>query len=187
MATATEREASAMWGGGFVLGLLVMALGVLALLTALWTGLASIVFLGVLLAISGVVQIGHSLGRDRTGARAPGSQLLGGILAAVMGLLIAGRPAVGLVAVALLLAGYFFASGLFRTISSIADRYPQWGWDFAYGISAILLGIVLLTSLPTSAAWLVGTLVGMEIIFRGASLMAGSLALRRVLSGRAAA
>jgi uncharacterized membrane protein HdeD (DUF308 family) len=185
MATATEREASAGWGGPFVLGLLVMAVGVLALLSALWTGLASIILLGILLAISGVLQIGYSFGRDRTGS--PGVHLLAGILSAVVGVLIAARPAIGLAALTLLLAGYFFASGLFRTITSVVDRYARWGWDFAYGISAIILGIILVASWPTSAAWLVGTLVGLEIIFRGASLMAASLALRRLVSGRATA
>ncbi|HEY3450416.1 MAG TPA: DUF308 domain-containing protein [Myxococcales bacterium] len=172
-------RSSAYWGGPFVLGLLMIAIGVLALSAAVWTSLASILYLGILIAFSGLVQIGHALRYRKAGA-ATGT-LLGGILSAVIGVLIAARPAAGLAAVTLLLIGYFFVSGLFRTITSLLDRYPSWTWDLAYGLSAIVLGVVLVANWPASALWLVGTLVGLEIIFRGAALMAGSLALRRVV------
>jgi uncharacterized membrane protein HdeD (DUF308 family) len=90
-------------------------------------------------------------------------------------------PGAGLAALTLLLAGYFFASGLFHTITSLVDRYPRWGWDLVYGAVSLVLGIVVMSRWPVSAVWLVGTLVGFGILFRGLTLMAGSLSFRRAL------
>jgi uncharacterized membrane protein HdeD (DUF308 family) len=179
-----ERGAlpSAVWGAPFVLGLLMTLVGLLALSMAVWTSLASIIFLGVMLFISGLIEIGHAFRTWKTGR--PLAHFLGGILSAVVGVLLAARPLAGLAAVSLLLAGYFFASGLFRAITSIADRYSQWGWDLLYGISAVILGVVLLAQWPNSALWVVGVLVGIEILFRGTTLMAGGLGLRHVIRAR---
>jgi uncharacterized membrane protein HdeD (DUF308 family) len=80
-----------------------------------------------------------------------------------------------------MLAGYFFASGLFHAITSVMDRYARWGWDFVYGAISLFLGVVVMSEWPVSAVWLVGTLVGLGILFRGVALMAGSLTLRRAL------
>jgi uncharacterized membrane protein HdeD (DUF308 family) len=174
-------RSSAMWGGAFVLGLLMMVFGLLLLGVTELTSLASIIFLGIMLAASGVVEIVQGIRGRRAGA--PVQYLLGGILSLVVGVLIAARPGAGLVAATLLLIGYFFISGIFRAVTSIFDRYPQWGFDFFYGLCAIALGVILVASWPGSAMWLVGALVGLEIIFRGASLMASSLALRQVVRG----
>ncbi|MGC4113257.1 MAG: HdeD family acid-resistance protein [Myxococcales bacterium] len=169
---------SATWGGAFVLGLLMMVVGVLALASTAWTGIASIIYFGVLIAASGIAEIVHALRVRRSGG--PVQYLLGGILSVVVGVLMAARPGAGLVATTLLLIGYFFVSGLFRVVSSVIDRYAHWGYDFAYGLCALVLGVVLAANFPVTALWLVGTLVGLEIIFRGAALMAGGLALRQL-------
>ena len=174
-------RSSARWGGAFIFGLLMMVIGILALAATVWTGVASIIFLGVMIAASGVAEIAHALRVRKTGA--PVQYLLGGILSLVVGVLIAARPGAGLVAATLLLIGYFFVSGLFRTITSLFDRYAQWGFDLAYGLGSIALGVILVANWPTSALWLVGTLVGLEIIFRGAALMAASLTVRRLMRG----
>ena len=173
------RRSAAAWGGAFVLGLLMVAIGVLALAATAWTSLLSIVYLGIMIAASGVAEIAHAVRARRTGGTV--QYLLGGILSLVVGVLMAARPGAGLVAATLLLIGYFFVSGLFRVVTSLMDRYAQWGFDFAYGLGAIVLGVVLVATWPLSALWLVGTLVGLEIIFRGAALMAGGLTLRQLV------
>jgi hypothetical protein len=57
--------------------------------------------------------------------------LLAGFLALVVGALLLYRPIAGLASLTLLIACYLFASGLFRAVISIVDRYQSWGWDLA--------------------------------------------------------
>ena len=178
-ANVRSRGASALWGGPFVVGLLIVLLGLLALLSTVVAGLVSVLLYGAVLAIVGGAEIIHGIRTRRMGPFL--LFLLGGLLALVVGGMLLVRPGVGLAAITLLLAGYFFASGLFRGITSVMDRYRGWGWDVLYGITAVVLGIIVLAQWPLSALWLVGLVVGIELVIRGLSLMAGALMLRQEL------
>jgi uncharacterized membrane protein HdeD (DUF308 family) len=104
--------------------------------------------------------------------------LLAGLLALVVGALFLYRPIGGLASLTLLIACYLFASGLFRAVISIANRYQRWGWNLAYGIIAVLLGVYIVASWPVSALWVLGTVVGAEIAARGVVMMTMSWGLR---------
>ncbi|ATB29502.1 HdeD family acid-resistance protein [Melittangium boletus] len=174
-----SRPASALWGGPFVMGLLLTVLGVLALGAVVWTSFVSVLFYGAALGVAGILEIVH-------GFRVRGSGpylhfVLGGILSLLVGVLVLAQPGVGLVSLTLLLAAYFLASGCFRGITSAMDRYPNWGWDFAYGVVSVILGALIFFRLPASSLWVLGVVVGVEIFTRGLSIMAASLAVRGVL------
>ncbi len=176
----TPRVNSAAWGGPFILGLLMTILGIVALGAAFFTSLVTAILFGAFLAGAGIMEI-ISAFRTRKSGGPFWLYLLSGILSIVVGLFVLVYPAAGLGAMTLLLAGYFFASGLFHAITSVMDRYSRWGWDFLYGAVSIVLGIIVMRQWPISAVWLVGTLVGISIFFRGIALMAGALTVRRVL------
>jgi uncharacterized membrane protein HdeD (DUF308 family) len=178
------RAASGTWGGPFVLGLIVAIIGCLAIIGATLTGFLSIFLVGIALFVSGVFELVRAI-RD-WGSRWSLAYLLGGILSVVVGLLFAFRTTVGLAAVTFLLAGYFLGNGLFRGITSIADRYPHWGLDFGYGVISVLLGIVVVAGWPMSSLRIIGMLVGIEILAHGISLMAAGLVTRRSLRAAAA-
>ncbi|QSQ26234.1 DUF308 domain-containing protein [Pyxidicoccus parkwayensis] len=177
---STSKVPSTIWGGPFILGLLIAVLGIVSLGATLVTSLVTAVFFGAMLTVAGVSEIVAAF-RVRKGGGPFLLYLLGGVLSAVVGLFILVYPKAGLAALTLLLAGYFFASGLFHAITSVVDRYPRWGWDLFYGAVSIFLGIVVMAEWPISAVWLVGTMVGIGILFRGVALMAGSLTLRRAM------
>jgi len=90
------------------------------------------------------------------------------------------RPAVGVAGSGLLIAGWLFATGLFRGVTALMDRYRYWGWDLFYGLVSILLGAWIISSMPTSAMWLLGTVVSIELMTRGVAIMGASRALRRL-------
>ncbi|HEY8945086.1 MAG TPA: HdeD family acid-resistance protein [Polyangiaceae bacterium] len=165
------------WGAPFVSGLLVAAVGLVAFWFPVISGVASAVFLGVMLAIAGVIElIGAIRHRKDRSAVLP---ILSGLLSIVVGILFITQPLLGVAALGLLVAAYFFATGLFRGITSVIDRYPRWGWDFAYGVIAVAAGAVLLLNWPASSLVLIGLLVGIELIARGAALMAVAWRIRR--------
>jgi uncharacterized membrane protein HdeD (DUF308 family) len=163
------------------LGVLLIMGGVLAVAASVLTTLVSAIFIGALMSVVGVFEIGTAFRLRRGG---PIWQLLlAGVLALVVGVLFLWRPLAGAASLTLLIAGYMFASGLLRGISAVADRYPRWGWDFAYGIIAVLLGVYVVASWPISALWVLGTLVGAEIFARGVAIVAASWALRDIEHG----
>ena len=182
--TRRERAIREAWGGTFVLGILMAVLGLFAIFAAPWAGFISVVVLGFFLAVAGIFEAYHAL-THRTGSNRL-LFLLGGILSIVVGGLLMFRAGAGLSAITLVLAVYFVANGLFRCVTSIADRYLHWGWDFVLGLISIFLGVLVFEQWPVSSLWLVGTLVGVEIFFRGISLMMAGLDIRRLAHPRPA-
>lgn len=87
------------------------------------TGVVSAVFLGIALGAAGVVEIIGAFKHRRD--RAAVMPALSGILSVVVGVLFVTRPLVGVAALGLLVAAHFFATGLFRGIVSLADRYER--------------------------------------------------------------
>ncbi|WNG43158.1 HdeD family acid-resistance protein [Archangium minus] len=164
------------------MGLLITLLGVVALGAVVLTSFVSVIFYGSMLVVGGVFEMVHAFRIRRTGPFL--MFLLGGILSVVVGALVLMRPGAGLVALTLLLAGYFFASGLFRCITSASDRYSGWGWDFAYGIVSLALGAIIFAQMPASSLWALGIVVGVEILSRGISIMAGALMIRSAVHHR---
>jgi uncharacterized membrane protein HdeD (DUF308 family) len=175
--TANTR---AIWGVPMTMGILMIVGGVIAFFASILTSLVSIYFLGTLLLVVGVLEI---VGAFRTRGRGPFFvYFLMGLLSIVVGALFLDRPMASLAALTLLIAGMFFAGGLFRGVTAIADRYPHWGWDLAYGIVAALLGIFVVFDFPFSALWVLGVVVAAEIFARGIALVAASSSLHHQLA-----
>ncbi len=175
----TGRERSAIWGGPFLIGAVIAALGVFAFISTGIAGLATILFFGVLLAGGGLLEVIEGFRNRRRGSLV--LHVLSGILAVVVGGILLFRPVAGLAALSLLLGGFFIASGLFRGITAMVDRYERWGFDLFYGVVAVVLGIVVFANWPAVSLWLVGALVGVELLARGIAIMGVSLVVRREL------
>jgi uncharacterized membrane protein HdeD (DUF308 family) len=54
----------------------------------------------------------------------------------------------------------------------------RWSWLLIAGIMDLLIAAVIITGLPGSALWAVGLLVGINLLFGGASLIGMALAAR---------
>jgi uncharacterized membrane protein HdeD (DUF308 family) len=176
------KERNVRWGAPMVLGILMILLGAFALAASVATTLITTVVLGVMLLVVGVMEIIAAVRVGRTGPWL--TYLLAGILSLVVGALFLDRPLATMASLTLLIAGFLFAAGLFHGITAIADRYPGWGVDFLYGVVAVALGIYIVASWPISAFWVIGTVVGIEILARGIALVAASWALRSVEHGQ---
>lgn len=179
MTLETERPVhTQLWGALMTVGILLAIGGTFALFAAVLTSIVTVVFIGVLLVIAGILEVVSAFRHSHR--RRFLAYVLAGLLAIVVGALLLLHPVVGLASLALLIAGYLFASGLFRGITAISERYPHWGWDLAYGAAAVALGFYILASWPVSAFWVLGTVVAAEIIVRGISLIAASSAVRDI-------
>ena len=175
--TAAERHGTIAWGGALVLGGLLIALGVFAIVAAFVAGVTAILVAGGLLVAAGVVEIVGAFRSTQRGGFWP--TFLAGLLSTGVGVLLLTRPLAGLAATTVLIGSLFVALGLFRIVTAAASRYAHWGWDVGYGIVALVLGGYVLMSWPISAVWLVGTLVGVELVSRGIAWLGVGIALRR--------
>ncbi len=170
-----SRPESTAWGGAFLLGLLWTVLGVLCVGATGLASLAAVFYVGAFLALAGLVGIGFGLRGGGAGV------VLLAVLSLVVGVLLYIHPGTGMAALTLLLIGYFLVAGSFRVVMSISDRYEGWGWDFGYGLCAVALGIIAARAWPLSTFWLLGMLVGAELIVRGVTMMAGAVTARHAL------
>jgi len=189
MATSSSIEGrghheSRYWGVPMVIGILLIIGGAFALYASVLTSFISVIYIGVMLMVVGVLEVVSGIRMRHTQPFLV--YLLAGLLAIVVGFMFLDQPKVGVLAMSLLICGYLFASGLFRGVVAIAERYPRWGWDLAYGVVAIFLGIYLLKEWPIASFWVLGTLVAVEIIARGVSLVAASWVIRDVQHHRLA-
>ncbi|MGO4831056.1 DUF308 domain-containing protein, partial [Rhizobiaceae sp. 2RAB30] len=98
-------------------------------------------------------------------------QLISVILAVLIGFLFLRDPGQGLVTVTLLLIVFFMIEGMSKVVFALTIRpFPNWGWVLASGLVGIALSIILLVSMPVTAMWLVGLLLGLQLVSVGASI-----------------
>jgi uncharacterized membrane protein HdeD (DUF308 family) len=149
-------------------GLMVVG-GVLALIYPVVSSVAVVLFLGWLLILSGVVQ-GFSL----IGAQNVPHfwlQLVSVVLSVIVGILFIRHPGESLLTLTLLLIVFFMVEGFSKLIFALTIRpFPNWGWVLASGVVGILLAFYLWASLPVTAIWLLGLLLGIQLISEGAAL-----------------
>lgn len=150
-------------------GALLVVAGVLAIIYPVISSGAVIVLLGWLLIASGVLQ-----GMSLIGARQVPHfwlQLISVILAILIGFLFLRDPAQGLMTLALLLIIFFMMEGISKVVFALTIRpFPNWGWVLASGLVGILLALILWASLPVTAVWLIGFLLGINLISIGAAI-----------------
>jgi uncharacterized membrane protein HdeD (DUF308 family) len=149
-------------------GVMVLA-GILALVYPVVSSFAAVFALGCLLIISGIAQ-GISL-IDAREVPHFWLQLVSAVLSVIVGVLLIRHRGTGLFALTLLLLVYFMVEGISKVILSLTIRpFPNWGWVLASGIVTILIAFYLWASLPVTAIWLLGVLLGIQLICEGAAL-----------------
>ena len=154
-------------------GLMVLA-GILALIFPVISSVAIVLFLGWLLIFSGILQAISLI--DARHVPHFWLQLVSVVLSVLVGILFLRNPGAGLLTLTLLLIVFFMVEGISKVIFSLTIRpFPNWGWVLASGVISILLAFYLWANTPVTAIWLLGVLLGIELICEGAAL--GRMAL----------
>lgn len=150
-------------------GVLLVVAGILAIIYPVISSGAVVILLGWLLIASGLLQ-----GLSLIGARQVPHfwlQLISVILAILIGFLFLRDPAQGMMTLALLLIIFFMMEGISKVVFALTIRpFPNWGWVLASGLVGILLALILWASLPVTAVWLIGFLLGINLISIGAAI-----------------
>jgi uncharacterized membrane protein HdeD (DUF308 family) len=76
---------------------------------------------------------------------------------------------------------YLFVEGVLEFILSLQLRpAPGSGWLLVDGIVTLVLAVMIWSTWPSSAAWVIGTLVGISMLFSGITRLMLSLAVRKI-------
>jgi uncharacterized membrane protein HdeD (DUF308 family) len=170
------------WGWFVVLGVALIALGVVCIMGDVTATLATVLALGWLLVIGAVVALVQAFrAYDWSGFFL---YFLSALLRGVAGYVLIRYPGSGEVSITILLAALFIVGGIFRTVGATSMRFPNWGWTALSGIVSLIVGFMLIYQLPTASLWFIGFLVGVDFIFDGIALITLGTAVKKVPAGR---
>jgi len=158
------------------LGIAQIVLGVVILGAPLAGGLTVTLVIGVAMIVGGVARLFAAFAADSFGIGA--LAFVWGLIVAATGFYIFTNPGVGLVTLTLVLSMMFFVSGLTECVAAFHVR-PEggWGWMLTGGLVSVLLAFMIWRQFPFSGIWLVGTLLGVNLLMSGfTTVMVGSAA-----------
>src|SRR5215471_16423834 len=169
------------WGLFLVQGIIMIVLGFLALARPMIATLAVEIFAAWLFLVGGIAGLAGVF----TAWKTPGFVwgLIRALMAIAIGVLLLWRPLAGVLTLTLLLAAFFAAQGITQIIAALTQRAAlpgSWGWVLVSGIIDLILAAIIISGWPGTAAWVLGLLVGVNLIMSGVALVVTALACRRV-------
>ena len=163
-------------------GVVMMVLGLLAIAVPEVASLAITVLIGWLFFVGGIFRTISVLQHRNM----PGFvwSLLIAVLAILLGLVLVLRPIAGVLTLTIWLGAFFVIEGIAAILLAIEHRrhLPSWGWVLFSGLVDLLLAYLIWDGWPSSAAWAIGLLVGINMVFLGLSLIMTALAARTMAS-----
>ncbi|HZR32172.1 MAG TPA: DUF308 domain-containing protein [Terriglobales bacterium] len=160
-------------------GVLLIIFGMLAISSPFLAAVAVNVVIAWLIVLAGVVHL--VLAFHAHGAGSMIWKLLVGVAYLVFGVYLITHPVLGVTALTLILASLFLIEGILNIVLFFKMRSTRGSsWVLVDGIITLLLGLLIYLQWPSSAAWAIGTLVGVSMIISGITRVMLSLAVRKV-------
>ncbi len=165
------------WGWILGYGIQLAAIGVLALVQPIATGLATGLFLAFMLISGGV--LGIIAGFTEKGWRSRWLDIAVGTLSLLLGLAVIWNPLLGAFSLVwaiglwlVICGGLEFSAGL--------NPVPHRGWLLFLGVIDILFGVYLLFAGAADALLILAVIVGLSFLFRGVFLSIFAIRLRQI-------
>jgi uncharacterized membrane protein HdeD (DUF308 family) len=176
---AVETSLREHWVVFLIEGIILVILGAAAIVIPPLATLSVTIFLGWLFLISGIVGLVTTF-RAR---QLPGFwwSLLSAVIGILAGIALIGWPVSGAVSLTLVAIVFFAVEG-FATIMYALEHKRElsgrWGWMLVSGIIDLFLAAIIFVGLPGTAAWAIGLLVGINMMFGGIALIMMALYAR---------
>ena len=178
--SAMSQAVKAHWKAFLFEGILLAVLGVAALILPPLASLAITIFLGWMFLVSGIGGLVATYWARTT----PGFcwSLISAALAVLAGMLLLARPMQAVLTLTIVLGAYFLAEGVTTIMYALEHRRElsgRWSWPLISGLVDVAISFMVITGLPSSAEWAIGLLVGINLLFGGATLIGMALAARK--------
>lgn len=183
MRAAVSSTLGAHWRLFLAEGIVLFILGLAAVLIPPVATLAVAILIGWILLASGVVGL-ISTFRMRS-APGFGWSLVSALVAVVAGVLLLARPLSGALSLTLVLTVFLIFEGVASIMMALNHRHgfsARWTLLLVSGVVDLILAGIILMGLPGTAAWAIGLLVGINMVFGGSALIAMALHARRFAS-----
>src|SRR6202451_176296 len=171
------------WGLFLAEGIILVLLGVIAIVVPPIATIAFTLIVGWVFLFSGAAGLFTTFYIGRS----PGFwwSLISGPTEIPAGLILLARPITGSLSLTLVLIAFFVVEGIVSIMYAIEHRSQltgQWGWMLVSGIIDLVLAALIFLGLPGTAFWALGLLVGINMLFGGAALIAMAMAARHSAS-----
>jgi uncharacterized membrane protein HdeD (DUF308 family) len=168
------------WKLYLIEGVVLVALGLIAILVPLAATLAVTFLFGWLFLISGIMGLVTTFYMRH----APGFwwALISAALGILVGAMLLARPLQGALSLTLVLAAFFVIEGIVSIMFSLDHKRElsgRWGMMMFSGIVDLALAVMIIAGLPSTAAWAIGLLVGINMVFGGTALIGMALHARK--------
>ncbi|MGA2562015.1 MAG: HdeD family acid-resistance protein [Steroidobacteraceae bacterium] len=169
------------WVMFLVEGIILLILGLAAIVLPPLATFAVEILIGWLLLISGIVGLITTF-RMR---HAPGFwwALVSALLGIAAGVVLLRWPLSGMLSLTLILTVFFVIEGVASILYALEHKREltgRWGWMLVSGIVDLILASIIFLGLPGTAAWAIGLLVGINMVFGGSALIAMALGARTI-------
>jgi uncharacterized membrane protein HdeD (DUF308 family) len=167
------------WKAFLFEGILLSIIGLAAMIVPPLASLAITIFLGWMFLVSGIA----GLVATYWARNMPGFwwSLISAALAVLAGGILLARPMQGVLTLTIVIGAYFLAEGVATIMYALEHRRElsgRWSWLLVAGLMDILIAFFIIAGLPGSAEWAIGLLVGINMLFGGATLIGMALAAR---------
>jgi len=171
------------WALFLIEGIILVILGLAAIALPPLATLAFTIIIGWVFLISGVVGLFTTFWARHV----PGFwwSLISAIIGIAAGVVLLLWPITGTLSLTLVLIAFFVIEGIVSIMYAIEHRNQltgRWGWMLVSGIIDLILAGIIFAGLPGTALWALGLLVGINMLFGGAALIAMALAARHPAS-----
>jgi uncharacterized membrane protein HdeD (DUF308 family) len=153
-------------------GIILLILGLAAIALPPIATVAIEIIVGWLLLLSGIFGLISTFSMRQ----APGFwwSLLSAILGVSVGVALLAWPMSGALPLTLILIVFFLIEGVSSIMFALGHKRQlsaRWGWMLVSGIIDLILAGMIFTGLPGTAAWAIGLLVGINMVFGGLALV----------------
>jgi len=177
--TAVAASLHLHWRAFLIEGIVLVLLGIFAVVVPAVATIAVEVFVGWVLLLSGVVGL-ISTFRMRS-APGFGWSLLSAVIAVAAGVILLAWPLSGVLSLTLILTAFLTLEGVASIMISLTHRHgfsARWALLLVSGLVDLILAAMIFLGLPGTAAWAIGLLVGINLVFGGSTLISMALQAR---------
>jgi uncharacterized membrane protein HdeD (DUF308 family) len=168
------------WKLLLTVGIISAVLGLIAIIVPPLASVTITLLVGILLLVGAVAYVAEAISRGTTGHRI--WSFIVAIIYVIAGVWLIANPAEGTITLTWVLAIFFLVIGLFRIIAGIGARgqVPNAGWTIVNGVLAVAIAVLVIAELPSSAAWAIGLLVGIQLLFDGIMMITAGMAAKKI-------
>ena len=152
-------------------GIIMIILGLVAVAVPQIATIGVELVVGWLFVIGGIVRLVATF--QSRGAPGFWWSVLTAILAIVVGVILLANPVAGVITLTMVLIAMFAIEGVFQIIAGFEYRRAaagSWFWLILSGVVDLILAGLIIAGWPGTAAWAIGLLVGINLLFAGIAL-----------------